>query len=73
MSTVKVTVTLGQDELDQVRALVRKGKVANVSAFVQHAVRRSLDDAAGFAADLAEALELTGARQLRRRKSGPLR
>ena len=60
MSTVKVTVTLGVEELAQVRALVEKGQVANVSAFVQHAVRQSLDDAAGWAAELAEALEKTG-------------
>lgn len=60
MSTIKVTVTLGVEELAQVRALVEKGKVANVSAFVQHAVRQSLDDAAGWAAELAEALEKTG-------------
>ena len=60
MSTVKVTVTLGEEELAQVRALVKKGQVANVSAFVQHAVRQSLDDAASLAEDLAEALEATG-------------
>jgi len=60
MSTVKVTVTLGSEELAQVRALVREGQVANVSAFVQHAVRRSLNDVAGWAGVLAEALEGTG-------------
>jgi Arc/MetJ-type ribon-helix-helix transcriptional regulator len=60
MSTVKVTVTLGSDELAQVRALVQQGTVANVSAFVQHAVRRSLNDVAGWAGVLAEALEGTG-------------
>jgi Arc/MetJ-type ribon-helix-helix transcriptional regulator len=60
MSTVKVTVTLGSDELAQVRALVKEGQVANVSAFVQHAVRRSLNDVAGWAGVLAEALEGTG-------------
>ncbi len=60
MSTVKVTVTLGRDELAQVRALVQEGRVANVSAFVQHAVRRSLNDVAGWAGVLAEALEGTG-------------
>jgi Arc/MetJ-type ribon-helix-helix transcriptional regulator len=60
MSTVKVTVTLGSDELARVRALVEEGKVANVSVFVQHAVRRSLDDVAGWAGVLAQALEGTG-------------
>jgi Arc/MetJ-type ribon-helix-helix transcriptional regulator len=60
VSTVKVTVTLGSEELAQVRALVQEGRVANVSAFVQHAVRRSLNDVAGWAGVLAEALEGTG-------------
>jgi Arc/MetJ-type ribon-helix-helix transcriptional regulator len=60
VSTVKVTVTLGSDELAQVRALVEEGQVANVSAFVQQAVRRSLNDVAGWAGVLAEALEGTG-------------
>jgi Arc/MetJ-type ribon-helix-helix transcriptional regulator len=60
VSTVKVTVTLGSEELAEVRALVQEGRVANVSAFVQHAVRRSLNDVAGWAGVLAEALEGTG-------------
>lgn len=60
MSTVKVTVTLSSDDLAQVRALVQEGRVANVSAFVQHAVHRSLNDVTGWASVLAEALEGTG-------------
>jgi Arc/MetJ-type ribon-helix-helix transcriptional regulator len=60
MSTVKVTVTLGTEELARIRKLVEDGQVANVSAFVQHAVRRSLDDVAGWAGVLAAALEGTG-------------
>jgi Arc/MetJ-type ribon-helix-helix transcriptional regulator len=60
MSTVKVTITLGADELARIRALVEQGQVANVSVFVQHAVRRSLDDVAGWAGVLAAALEGTG-------------
>jgi Arc/MetJ-type ribon-helix-helix transcriptional regulator len=60
MSTVKVTVTLSSDDLAQVRTLVQEGRVANVSAFVQHAVHRSLNDVAGWASVLAEALEGTG-------------
>jgi Arc/MetJ-type ribon-helix-helix transcriptional regulator len=60
MSTIKVTVTLGSDELAQIRALVAEGQAASVSGFVQHAVRRALSDAAGWAGVLAEALEGTG-------------
>jgi len=60
MSTVKVTVTLGQNELAQIRALVDEGRVGSISGFVQHAVRQSLTDVAGWAGTLAEALEGTG-------------
>jgi Arc/MetJ-type ribon-helix-helix transcriptional regulator len=60
MPTVKVTVTMGDEEFAEIRALVESGQAASVSNFVQHAVRRSLDDVAGWAGVLAEALEGTG-------------
>src|SRR4051812_31021821 len=60
MSTIKVTITLGTEEFARVRELVDQQQVANVSAFVQQAVRRSLDDVAGWAGVLAEALAGTG-------------
>jgi Arc/MetJ-type ribon-helix-helix transcriptional regulator len=60
MSTVKVTITLGRNELAEVRRLVDDGQATSISAFVQQAVRRSLDDVAGWAGVLAEALEGTG-------------
>jgi Arc/MetJ-type ribon-helix-helix transcriptional regulator len=60
MATRKVTVTLAEEQLDRIRALVSAGKAPNVSAFVQHAVRVALDDVAGWGAMLAEALTDSG-------------
>lgn len=60
MATKKVTVTLDEDQLDRIRELVGTGRAESVSGFVQHAVRVSLDDVAGWGAMLAEALTQTG-------------
>jgi len=60
MATTKVTITLQDDQLEKIRALVAAGHAANVSAFVQHAVGVALFDAAGWNAMLQEALEQTG-------------
>jgi Arc/MetJ-type ribon-helix-helix transcriptional regulator len=60
MATRKVTVTLDEAQLDQIRSLVQSGGATSVSGFVQHAVAVSLDDVAGWGAMLAEALRQTG-------------
>lgn len=60
MATRKVTVTLAEEQLDRVRALVEAGKAPSVSGFVQHAVGVALDDVAGWGAMLAEALRDSG-------------
>ena len=60
MATRKVTITLGEAQLDRIRALVQAGTAASVSGFVQHAVAVALDDVAGWGAMLAEALRATG-------------
>jgi len=60
MATRKVTITLDEAQLDQIRALVQAGTAASVSGFVQHAVTVALDDVAGWGAMLAEALRATG-------------
>lgn len=60
MATTKVTVTLGQDQVQEIRALVAAGQAANVSAFVQHAVSVALYDAAGWRDMLEDALQQTG-------------
>lgn len=60
MATRKVTVTLDEIQLDQIRALVQARTAPSVSGFVQHAVAVALDDVAGWGAMLAEALRQTG-------------
>ena len=60
MATRKVTVTLDDEQVGQIRALVGSGHAPSVSGFVQHAVKVSLDDVAGWGALLAEALRETG-------------
>ena len=60
MATRKVTITLDEARLNQIRSLVQAGTAASVSGFVQHAVAVALDDVAGWGAILAEALRATG-------------
>jgi Arc/MetJ-type ribon-helix-helix transcriptional regulator len=60
MATRKVTITLDEVQLDQIRALVQARTAPSVSGFVQHAVTVALDDVAGWGAMLAEALRQTG-------------
>lgn len=60
MATRKVTVTLDELQVEQVRRLVAAGSAASVSGFVQHAVAIALDDVAGWGALLAESLRSTG-------------
>jgi len=60
MATRKITITLDETQLDQVRALVAAQTAPSVSGFVQHAVAVALDDVAGWGAMLAEALRQTG-------------
>jgi len=60
MATRKVTITLDEAQLDQIRSLVQARTASSVSGFVQHAVSVALDDVAGWGAMLAEALSQTG-------------
>jgi Arc/MetJ-type ribon-helix-helix transcriptional regulator len=60
MASKKVTITLDEAQLDQIRALVQARTAPSVSGFVQHAVAVALDDVAGWGAMLAEALRDTG-------------
>jgi len=59
-TTVKVTITLRDEQLEEVRALVAAGQASSVSAFVQHAVEMALHDVAGWREMLEEALQKTG-------------
>ena len=60
MATKKVTITLEDVQVEQIRALVASNKAASVSGFVQHAVGVALDDVAGWGSMLATALAETG-------------
>jgi Arc/MetJ-type ribon-helix-helix transcriptional regulator len=60
MATTKITITLEDKQLEEVRALVAAGTAASVSAFVKHAVGVALFDAAGWKEMLDDALQQTG-------------
>lgn len=60
MATVKITVTLREDQVEEIRSLIAAGQAATVSAFVQHAVGVALHDAAGWKEMLKDALQQTG-------------
>jgi Arc/MetJ-type ribon-helix-helix transcriptional regulator len=69
MATRKVTITLDEDQVERIRALVEVGTASSVSGFVQHAVGVALDDVAGWGAMLADALTDTGG-ELSRQERG---
>ena len=60
MATTKITITLDDEQIHEVRALVAAGQASSVSGFVKHAVRVALFDAAGWRDMLAGALRQTG-------------
>jgi Arc/MetJ-type ribon-helix-helix transcriptional regulator len=60
MATAKITITLDNDQLEEIRELVERGRASTVSGFVKHAVRVALHDAAGWKEMLEGALRETG-------------
>jgi Arc/MetJ-type ribon-helix-helix transcriptional regulator len=60
MASMKVTVTLDEEQVRWIRAMVDAGRAPSVSGFVQHAVGVALDDVAGWGAALASALAAPG-------------
>jgi Arc/MetJ-type ribon-helix-helix transcriptional regulator len=60
MATSKITITLQDEQIKEIRALVTAGQAASVSAFVKHAVGVALFDAAGWKEMLDDALRQTG-------------
>jgi Arc/MetJ-type ribon-helix-helix transcriptional regulator len=60
MATTKITITLPNDQLEEIRTVVAAGRAASVSAFVQRAVGVALFDAAGWREMLKDALQQTG-------------
>ncbi len=60
MATTKITITLHDNRVKEIRSLVAAGQAASISAFVQHAVGVALSDAAGWKEMLEDALQQTG-------------
>jgi len=60
MATTKITITLPDHQLAEIRKRVKGRKSESVSGFIQHAVRRSLDNEAEFLAMLEQGLNETG-------------
>jgi Arc/MetJ-type ribon-helix-helix transcriptional regulator len=60
MATMKITITLDEEQVEQVRDIVAHGKASSVSGFVKHAVDMALYDAAGWKDMLETALKETG-------------
>jgi Arc/MetJ-type ribon-helix-helix transcriptional regulator len=60
MATSKLTITLDNDQLEDVRRLVAAGQASSVSGFVKHAVGVALHDAAGWKEMLGDALQRSG-------------
>lgn len=60
MATTKITITLDDSQIEEVRRIVAAGKAASVSGFVKQAVSVGLHDAAGWQEMLEDALERTG-------------
>ena len=58
MATTKVTITLDDTQLDEIRRLVAAGRASSLSGFVKHAVGIALYDAAGWQGMLDETLQL---------------
>ena len=60
MATTKLTITLDDDQFEELKRLVAAGRATSVSGFVRKAVEVALDDAAGWSRMLDEALEASG-------------
>ena len=60
MATTKLTITLPNRQLEEIRRRVAAQDSPSVSGFVQQAVQKSLENAAEFHAMVEEALKETG-------------
>ena len=60
MATTKITITLPDDQLEEIRKRVADQDSPTISGFIQHAVQKSLDNAAEFRAMVKEGLKETG-------------
>ena len=60
MATTKITITLPNRQLAEIRRRVAAREAASVSGFIQQAVQKSLENAAEFRAMVDEALQESG-------------
>jgi Arc/MetJ-type ribon-helix-helix transcriptional regulator len=60
MATTKITITLPNRQLAEIRRRVTAREAASVSGFIQQAVQKSLENAAEFRAMVNEVLKETG-------------
>jgi Arc/MetJ-type ribon-helix-helix transcriptional regulator len=60
MATKKVTVTLGIEQVDEIKRRVARGDADSVSGFVQLAVERALDAEAAWDRELDRMLDESG-------------
>ncbi|MDO8677551.1 MAG: ribbon-helix-helix domain-containing protein [Acidobacteriota bacterium] len=60
MATTKFTITLDDEQFDELKQLVAAGQATSVSSFVRKAVETALNDAAGWRQMLEFALAETG-------------
>ncbi len=60
MATTKITITIPNEQVAEMGALVAAGRAVSTSAFVKHAISIALSDAAGWQEMLDDALGQTG-------------
>ena len=60
MATTKITITLPDGQLQEIRQRVAAQESSSISGFIQAAVQKSLDNAAEFRAMVDDALQQTG-------------
>jgi len=68
-ATTKITITLWDEQVGEIRSLVAAGQSASISGFVQHAVGAALSDAAGWREMLKDALNQTGGRLTKKERA----
>ena len=73
MAARKITITLPDDQVHEIRSLLATGEAANVSASVKHAVGVALSCAAGWREMLQVALQQTGGPLTKRKGPGRTR
>ena len=60
MATVKITITLPESQVDEIRKRVAARESPSVSGFIQRAVQKTIENAAEFGAVVNQALLETG-------------